>query len=64
MKDKVIWFATPKNMIRTKHVFAKEEQVFLKRDLENSSALENQEEVWHPVNFQWIPVISLAEKLK
>ncbi|WP_273566736.1 hypothetical protein [Maribacter halichondriae] len=64
MKNKVVWFATPENTIRTKYVFVKEEQVFLKEDCENSNVIEKQEEIWYPINFQWIPVVSIADKLK
>ncbi len=64
MKDRVVWFATPKNKVRSKYVFAEEEQVFLKKNLGNSSVTEDQEDEWCPINFQWIPVINLAERLK
>ena len=46
MQNKVIWFATPKSVIHTKHIFLDKEQVLLKKEVEG-------EEEWYPINFHW-----------
>lgn len=44
-----------KNVINTQIVFAEKGQVFINSDT-------NTEE-WHPINFQWIPIINLHKKM-
>ncbi|MEO9891119.1 hypothetical protein [Aurantibacter sp.] len=61
MKNKVIWFTTPKSNIETKHVFNHKNQVFLKGNSEETALNEN--DTWYPINFQWIPVLQLKESL-
>jgi len=50
-------------IIETKHVFIEDNQVFMKMDALESVLQDNLIEVWHPINFQWIPVIALKESL-
>lgn len=50
--------------IETRHVFTENNQVFLKHDsIENMQIANKNKEEWHPINFQWIPVIKLNENL-
>ncbi|MFH6603784.1 hypothetical protein ACEZ3G_09880 [Maribacter algicola] len=49
--------------ITTKHVFTENEQVFMKRDWEEYDGIEVGEEIWYPINFQWIPVKILEKSL-
>ncbi|AUP80962.1 hypothetical protein [Flavivirga eckloniae] len=46
----------------TKRVFSKNNMVFIRKEVTNSSGSNDDE--WYPVNFQWIPVISLRENLR
>lgn len=64
MENKVIWFATPNNTVQTKNIFYKDQQVFSKSENQESSFPDNNGEEWYPINFQWIPVLTLAESLK
>lgn len=55
-----------KSIIKTKHVFTKNNQVYLKmnkHDPIKNKESDNQKE-WFPINFQWIPVIELQKNLK
>lgn len=47
--------------IKTKHVYTKNNIVFLKNNASNKS-IEFIE--WYPINFQWIPIIKLQNNLK
>ncbi len=49
--------------IKTKYVFNEDEQVFMRRDTQESALLDKHEEVWYPINFQWIPIMALEQKL-
>ena len=49
--------------INTNYVFNEDEQVFLKSVNSISSKPESDEE-WHPINFQWIPVVEMHKKLQ
>ncbi len=49
--------------IATKHVFTEDEQVFMKRDPEEPNGMEIEDEIWYPINFQWIPVKILEKSL-
>lgn len=42
------------DVIRTRHVFAEKNQVYLKKEQKKESISENFEEIWSPINFQWI----------
>lgn len=64
MENKVIWFATPNNTVQTKDIFYKDQQTLSKRESQESHFPESNGEVWYPINFQWIPVLTLAESLK
>ncbi|MFC4096833.1 hypothetical protein [Euzebyella saccharophila] len=44
------------DVIETRHVFSKNNQVFLK----STDLLSND---WSPINFQWIPVLKMREQL-
>ncbi|WP_276166868.1 hypothetical protein [Zobellia alginiliquefaciens] len=48
------------DVIETQHVFSENNQVYLKND-SNSNRLNVEE--WSPINFQWIPVTQLKERL-
>ena len=52
-----------KKGIQTKHVFSENNQVFIKNN-EGFTPKNVNEEVWFPINFQWIPVVKLQEKFK
>jgi len=49
--------------IQTKHVCLKNNQVYIKNN-ESFTPKNVNEEVWSPINFQWIPVVKLQEKFK
>ena len=52
--------------IKTKYVFTKNNQVFLKRDKHNllkNKKTDNLME-WFPINFQWIELVNLNIKTK
>lgn len=49
--------------IKTKYVFNEDDQVFMRRDVQESASLDKHEEVWYPINFQWIPIMALEQKL-
>jgi hypothetical protein len=54
------------NLIKTKYVFAKNNQVYIKNTSKISSE-ENtnlKQEEWTPINFQWIPIVELNKNLK
>ena len=53
-------------VINSKHVFAKNNQVFIKNEVGFSSNKSEKinEEAWSPINFQWIPIMKLQEKFK
>jgi len=42
---------------KTKYVFSKDNSVFMK---ENS---EGEKEKWYPINFQWIPIVTLSNDM-
>lgn len=42
--------------ITTQHVFTEDEQVYLKKDLEESVDSDANFAEWFPTDFQWIPV--------
>ncbi|MUH38136.1 hypothetical protein D9O36_19975 [Zobellia amurskyensis] len=48
------------DVIETQHVFSENNQVFLKNNFTRNSTVE---EEWSPINFQWIPVVQLQERL-
>ncbi|CAM4381893.1 hypothetical protein [Zobellia nedashkovskayae] len=48
------------DVIETQHVFSENNQVFLRNDFTGSSSTK---EEWSPINFQWIPVVKLQERL-
>ncbi|MDO6808983.1 hypothetical protein Q4603_10185 [Zobellia galactanivorans] len=48
------------DVIETQHVFSENNQVFLKNNCSNNTLTEEQ---WSPINFQWIPVVQLQERL-
>ncbi len=51
--------------IETQHVFSENDQVFLKQEhAENNILSIKNKEGWHPINFQWIPVITLNNSLQ
>ncbi|MGB3152473.1 MAG: hypothetical protein WBB27_17595 [Maribacter sp.] len=54
-------FGRQHNTIKTKYVFNEDEQVFVKKKDETTNSISN--EKWQPINFQWIPVLELHEKL-
>ncbi|CAZ98641.1 Conserved hypothetical protein [Zobellia galactanivorans] len=41
-------------------MFSENNQVFLKNNCSNNALTEEQ---WSPINFQWIPVVQLQERL-
>ncbi len=47
------------NAIDTQHVFSKNNQVYLKKDTNEASLIDNNNDEWFPINFQWISVIEL-----
>jgi len=53
-------------VINSKHVFAKNNQVFIKNEVGFSSNKSEKinEVAWRPINFQWIPIMKLQEKFK
>ena len=53
-------------VINSKHVFAKNNQVFIKNEAGfSSNKSEKINEVgWSPIKFQWIPKMKLQEKFK
>ncbi|CAM4312501.1 hypothetical protein ZORO111903_12900 [Zobellia roscoffensis] len=48
------------DVIETQHVFSENNQVFLRNNCTGSSSTK---EEWSPINFQWIPVVKLQERL-
>ena len=52
------------NAIETRHVFTENNQIFLKHNsIEQTHLTRKNNEEWHPINFQWIPVIKLNQNL-
>lgn len=51
-----------KSKINTKHVFEKDNQVYLKNEDKNTSK-KIIESDYYPINFQWIPVIEVQNSL-
>lgn len=51
------------DIIKTKHVFIEDNQVFIKRDSVEYAVSDNHGELWYPINFQWIPVKALEQHL-
>ena len=49
--------------LKTRHVFIEGNQVFLKGDPQESTSQTNQEEIWYPVDFQWIQVAQQEQNL-
>ena len=47
------------NVIDTQQVFSKNNQVYLKKDTNKATLIDNNNEEWFPINFQWISVIEL-----
>lgn len=45
--------------IKTQHVFADNNQVYLRKTLKNESQTDLNSEEWFPINFQWITVFEL-----
>lgn len=44
------------NGIQTKHVFIEDEQVFLKKDVQETLVADTNTAEWFPTDFKWIPV--------
>lgn len=64
MEDASNEFGRYHSVIKTKHVFMEDDQVFLKSNGQEPTAQEYHGEVWYPINFQWIPVITLKQNLE
>lgn len=64
MEDATNKFERYHSVIKTKHVCIENNQVFMKRNSREPTALEYHGEVWYPINFQWIPVIALKQNLE
>ncbi len=47
------------NVIDTQHVFSKNNQVYLKKDTNEATLIDNNNNEWFPINFQWIPIVEL-----
>lgn len=47
------------NAINTQHVFSKSNQVYLKKDTNEVCPIDNNNDEWFPINFQWIPIVEL-----
>ena len=45
-----------KSVEKTKYVFSKDNEVFMKENTQG------EKEKWHPINFQWIPVVRLSNE--
>lgn len=56
-------FKKHSNIINSKVVYAKDNQVFLKNST-HLSVVSKKEEEWSAINFQWIPVMNLNKELK
>ena len=57
MKNKTNKFNFRASITKTKHVYIKNNQVFIKKENDNTSHKGNFTEEWLPINFQWVPVI-------
>lgn len=44
--------------IKTKHVFIKDEQVFLKKDNQEAIVVDTNGVEWFPTRFKWMPTTS------
>ncbi|MCM4151108.1 hypothetical protein DHD05_05840 [Arenibacter sp. N53] len=51
------------DVIETQHVFSENNQVFLKRNMVESSNGKTLKDQWHPINFQWISDMELRNNL-
>lgn len=51
------------DVIETKHVFSEDNQVFLKRNLVESSNGTILKDQWFPINFQWASEMELRQNL-
>lgn len=53
-------------VLNSKHVFTKNNQVFIKNKacLSSGKMIKVNQEVWSPINFQWIPIVEFQEKFK
>ncbi len=52
------------DVIQTQHVFAENDQVYLKENNKNKKQSDSARDEWFPINFQWIPILQLHRKLK
>ncbi|MBU2904025.1 hypothetical protein KO529_04445 [Arenibacter algicola] len=51
------------DVIETQHVFSEDNQVFLKRNMIESSNGKTLKDQWYPINFQWVSDMELRNNL-
>ncbi|MCK0192081.1 hypothetical protein MWU84_19010 [Arenibacter sp. F20364] len=51
------------DVIETQHVFSEDNQVFLKRNMKESSNGTVIKDQWYPINFQWVSDVKLRNNL-
>ncbi len=62
MKSKESTFSRIRHkVIKTKHVFTENNQVFLKKALKDNETTAPGRDEWSPINFQWIPILKLHQ---
>ncbi|MBG48207.1 MAG: hypothetical protein CML05_07975 [Pseudozobellia sp.] len=61
MKTTKVRCAYCHDIIETKYVYAHNNQVYVKNNTEPNSMTDTD---WSPINFQWIPVLQLHERLE
>ena len=50
--------------IKTRHVFTKNNQVYLKGSVQDIEQTSSESIEWYPINFQWMPIVQLNTILK
>lgn len=62
MKSKKTLSSRFHQIIKTKHVYIENNQVFVKRYSQKLSVANTHDELWLPTNFQWIPITAFEQE--